>query len=289
MSIAWEDLKPGLYQNILNEAYHAGPGVSKSGLWTIHSQSPAHFRFPAEKEETTQSKAVKDFGNACHLAILEPELFEKKVVRGPKDRRGNKWSDLEEACALDGRILLIEKQFDNVLALRDTIHANAWLNGIITGGKPIVEASGYWIDQETGELCRCRPDLLRRDIRIALDVKSTLSAHPEAFSRSVVNYGYHSQEAFYSDGLAALGEKVDGFVFLAFEKEPPFAFGVYELPPSIVEEGRAIMRKALDTYHDCKKADHWPAYGAGVTELSFKRWAYRETEAPNALDEELAA
>jgi hypothetical protein len=141
----------------------------------------------------------------------------------------------------------------------------------------------------TGELCRCRPDLYREDLGIIVDVKSTASAHPDAFARSVVNYGYHAQEAFYSDGWRSLGKPVDGFVFLAWEKKAPFAYAVYELPPSIVEEGRALMREALETYAECVKAERWPGYGEGVQELSFKRWAYRLTDAPNALDEEIPA
>lgn len=274
------DIKPGIYEGIPNESYHAGPGISKTGLWTIHTKTPAHFKFPRVKEETTASKAIKDFGNGVHLAILEPELFEGKVVRGPDDRRGNKWTDLAEVCKLDGRILLTSKQYDDVLAIRDAVHANAWINSIITGGKSMTEASAYWIDEETGELCRCRPDLDREDIRIVVDVKSTASAHPDAFARSVIDYGYHAQEAHYSDGLRALGRELDGFVFLAWEKEPPYAFAVYELPPSIVEEGRAIMRKSLNTYAECKRTGEWPGYPVGVQELSFKRWHYQVTEAP---------
>ncbi len=273
-------IKPGIYQGIPNEAYHAGPGVSKSGLWTIYAQSPAHYRF-GEREQTT----AFDFGEACHLAILQPDLFEANVVRGPDDRRGNKWKDVLEACQIDGKLLLTSGDYDAVMTIRDTIHGDVWLNGVITGGKPQVEASGYFIDQETGELCRVRPDLYREDIGIMLDVKSTQSAHPDAFSRSVVNYGYHAQEAFYTDGWRANGEDVAGFVFLAFEKKPPYAYAVYELPPAIIEEGRAIMRKSLDTYHACRMKDHWPAYGEGVQELSFQRWAYRNTAAPDQYED----
>lgn len=274
------NVKPGIYEGIPNEAYHAGPGISKSGLWTISTKTPAHFKFPPEKVETTQSKAIKDMGTACHLAILEPEDFEKLVVRGPKDRRSNKWTDREEACKLDGRLLLVQKDFDNVIAMRDAIHANAFINGIITGGKRMVEASAYFIDDVTGELCRVRPDLWREDIGVMLDVKSTRSASSDEFARSVSGYGYHAQEAFYSDGWSALGKNVNGFLFMAFEKESPFAFKVYELPPSIVEEGRIAMRKALDAYHTCRETNSWPAYGEEVEELSFKRWQYRHTEAP---------
>lgn len=282
--------KPGVYHGVANETYHSGPGASKSGLWTLETQSPAHYKFPPDKDEdSTQAKANRDFGTAAHIAILEPEDFEKRVFRGPVDRRGNKWTDAEEFCKSEGKTLLVASAYDEVLAMRDAVHADAWVNSIITGGKPEVEASGYWIDEETGMVCRCRPDLYRADLGIIVDLKSALSAHPDAFARSVINYGYHAQEAFYSDGWRALDRNVEGFVFLAWEKKSPYAFGVYELPPSIVEEGRAVMRKALNTYAECFKANHWPAYGAGVQELSFKRWSYRLTEAPNGMDGEEAA
>lgn len=271
--------KPGIYLNMPNEDYHAGPGISKSGLWTIQTQSPAHYKFAVREE-----KSYFDFGDACHKAILEPNEFEAKVVRGPDDRRGNKWKDQLEGCTLDGKLLLTAGDYDAVLAFRDVIHGDSWLNSIITGGKPMIEASGYAIDAETGELRRVRPDLYREDLEIILDVKSSQSAHPDAFARSVINYGYHAQEAFYSDTWADIGKPVSAFAFLAFEKKPPYAFAIYELPPSIVEEGRALMRQALDTYHSCRERNEWPSYGGGVQELEFKRWAYRATAAPEFED-----
>lgn len=277
-------MKPGVYLKLDNEAYHAGPGVSKSGLWTIETKSPAHYKFGKRKETN-----AFDFGDAAHFAILQPNIFEAKVYRGPDDRRGNKWKDAAEACQIDGKLLLTSGDYDGVLAIRDSIHADPWINGIITSSAATVEASGYWIDPVTGELCRCRPDLYRKDLKLILDIKTTVSAHPDAFAKSVVNYGYHAQEAFYTDGWQACGQEVEAFAFLAWEKTEPYAFAVYELPPSIVEEGRAMMRKALDTYADCKAKNRWPAYGEGVQELEFKRWNYRLTAAPDALDEEVAA
>lgn len=275
-------MKAGIYLDLPEDAYHGGPGISRSGLWTIYNQTPAHYRF-GEREE---SRAF-DFGTATHLAILQPDEFEERVVRGPEDRRGNKWKDLAEVCAIDKKFLLTAGDYDAVMTIRDSVHSDAWVRSIITGGKGVVEASGYWIDEQTGELCRVRPDLYRQDLKGILDLKTTTSAHPDDFARSVIKYGYHAQEAFYSDGWRALGQEVEWFAFLIVEKKPPYAHAVYELPPAIVEEGRAIMRKALDTFAHCRKADEWPAYGTGVRELSFARWAYRETDAPNPMDEEV--
>jgi len=277
-------IKPGIYLGVTNEEYHASEGISKSGLWTIDTQSPAHFKYG----ERTESNAF-DFGEACHLAILQPDVFEKIVVRGPDDRRGNKWKDMLEGTALSGQLLLTSGDYDGVSTIRDRVHSNAFINSLITGGKPIVEASGYAIEPETGELVRVRPDLYREDLGIIVDVKSTQSAHPDAFSRSVINYGYHAQEALYSDVWQLLGKPVSGFVFLAWEKKAPYAYSLYELPPSIVDEGRARMRRALETYAECKRSKSWPAYSSGVSELSFKRWAYELTNAPDPADEQMAA
>lgn len=265
----------GIVSDLDNDAYHAGPGVSKSGLWKIYTQSPAHYRF-AERKDTT----AFDFGTACHTAILEPEHFEARTMKGPPDRRGNNWKDAQAEATNTGRVLLTAGDYDKVMIIRDAVHADAWLNALIVSPHSRVEQSAYWIDEATGVLCRSRPDLYREDLGVMVDVKSTASAHPDAFARSVINYGYHAQEAWYSAGHRANGKPVEGFVFLAWEKETPFVTARYELPPSIVAEGDAIMRRALETYATCQQADHWPGYSNEITELSFKRWSYQETQAP---------
>ncbi len=264
---------PGVYPGLGNEAYHSGPGISKSGLWTIYTKSPAHYQFAPRKESN-----AFDIGEAAHIAILEPETYETRVVRGPEDRRGNKWTDAKAYAEDAGKLLLTSGDFDKGLLMRDAVHADARIHAIITGGAAQVEHSGFWIDPVTGVLCKCRPDLYRPDLGIMLDLKSTVSAHPDDFARAVVNYGYHAQEAWYSDGHRANGQAVDGFVFLAIEKADPFVCALYELPPSIVAEGAAICRKALDRYAECKRTDTWPGYSGEITELSFKRWAYSETQ-----------
>lgn len=267
--------QPGIYPGISNDDYHAGPGISKSSLWTIYSQTPAHYRF-GEREQ----KPEFDFGTAVHTAILEPETFEDRVFRGPADRRGNNWKDAQAEATNLGKMLLTGPDYDAVLTIRDAVHADIWVNGIIAAKASLIEQSAFAIDPATGVLVKCRPDLHRPDLGVMIDVKTSASASPDQFARAVVNYGYHAQEAHYSDTWRAAGGSVDAFAFIVVEKKPPFAFAVYELPPSIVEEGRAIIRKSLAVYEECARTDTWPGYPTGVQELSFQRWSYRETEAP---------
>ena len=271
----------GILDGISNEEYHAGPGISKSGLWTLYDKTPAHFKYGERK-----AKNAFDVGEAIHLAVLQPDVFETRVIRGPADRRGNNWKEFQAEAVSSKRLLLTSGDFDEALEVRDSVHADSWINRMIVSTHSMVEYSGYWIDPETGVLCRCRPDLYRPDLGIMFDLKTTRSAAEEAFTRDVGNYGYHAQEAFYGDGFRALGARVDAFVFIALEKDTPYCRAVYDIEPAFVEEGRQIMRRALKTYNQCQTYNIWPGYPAEVMTLSPKKWAYRETEAPVGGHEE---
>lgn len=73
---------PGIYSGITNDAYHGGPGVSKSGLDLVR-RSLAHFKHAqdqraagAEREET----AAMRVGSAEHGILLEPDQFEREFA-----------------------------------------------------------------------------------------------------------------------------------------------------------------------------------------------------------------
>lgn len=273
------DEQIGVWFDLPNEDYHNGPGISKSGLWTIYTKTPAHFIGAPKKE----SKAF-DFGSAVDIAILQPDDFEKKVIRGPVDRRGNKWTAAEAEATNTGKLLLTSDDFDRCLLCRDTVLANSDLERLIRGGVAgetnLRQASAYVQDKRTGLLVRARPDLVRTDLHIMVDLKTCRDASPRAFSKAVAEYGYHAQEAVYTGAWKDAGEEaIDGFLFLAVESEPPFVHQIYELKPSAVAEGAMAMRQALTTYAECLKTDTWPAYSTKPEELGLPRWAFKLTPA----------
>lgn len=267
-------MTPGIY-NISNEDYHSGPGISKSGLDLI-ARSPAHY-IGAERKSTPAFA----LGSAAHCAILEPDTFETRYYRGEDIRRGTKaWAELE-AKAAGREVLKPLEDWDLAWRIREAVMANDGAKILLNGHeKGLVELSAYWIDSETGELCRCRPDYWLKSFGFVVDLKTTTDASPGAFARSVASYRYHVQAAFYSDGLMALGYRVNGFYFLAVEKDPPFAAAVYSLAPEAILEGRRLYRRDLDTYHRCRKTGIWPGY-AEFRELNLPAWAYRSEEIMN--------
>lgn len=266
-------MQPGIYQNT-NEEYHSGPGISKSGLWTIWNETPAHY-MAGLQEPDDGSTAAKDFGTAAHAAILEPEVFEAKFYMGP-DARGNSnvWKDAAAYAAQQGLTILKPADYQAVQRLRDAAARHPILRRLTADAQ--VEHSAYWTDAETGELCRVRPDVYSRKHGLIGDLKTTTSAAHDKWIRRVVDFGYHVQEAFYSDGWdLAGGGPVNGFVFIVVERDPPHLFAVYELDPDSVEEGRQVYRAALRVYAECKRTNTWPGYADKVQELRLPKYAFR--------------
>jgi len=272
--------------DISNEDYHAGPGISKSGLWTIHSQSPAHFIGQERKETKAQA-----FGTACHTAVLEPHLLETRYCvipqNAPRRPTEAQWKAAkpspESVAAMNwwrefaqynqGKTEITQADFDAVRKVRDRLHAEPLVQRLVKDA--MYERSAYWTDPETGELCRCRPDIYSPGLRMIGDVKTCRDASEFGFSRAIETYGYHVQDAFYSDGLAlAGGGDVDAFVFIAIESEAPFEFQIYELEQADKDQGREIYRKALRRYADCKRTGLWPGYGSGVKTITRPKWAH---------------
>ncbi|ELM7533705.1 PD-(D/E)XK nuclease-like domain-containing protein, partial [Salmonella enterica] len=199
-----DDIQPGIYYDIPNEAYHAGPGVSKSQLDDI-ADTPAIYLWRKNAPVDTEKTKTLDTGTAFHCRVLEPEEFSKRFIIAPEfNRRTSAGKEEEktflEECARTGRTVLtaeegrkIELMYQSVMALP----LGQWL--VESAG--YAESSVYWEDPETGILCRCRPDKIIPEFHWIMDVKTT--ADIQRFRTAYYDYRYHVQDAFYSDGYRA--------------------------------------------------------------------------------------
>lgn len=206
-------------------------------------------------------------------------------MKGPEDRRGNKWKEAQDEAAATSKILLTSGDYEQALLIRDLADTVPELQ-IMRQGETYIETSAYHTDEETGELVKCRPDIYNKTHALMADVKNMADASPYAFQRDVAKFGYHTQHAMYSDVWARGADMpVDAFFFIVFEKSEPPLVAVYELSPATVAEGYAVYRAALERYAECKRTDDWPGYGNGVQRIGLKRWDYKFTQAPEGEEE----
>ena len=161
--------------------------------------------------------------------------------------------------------------FNSAIDLVSAVKKNESAKALLKNG--VAEKSIYWIDEETEVLCKCRPDYLRKGFIV--DLKTTLDARPESFSKSIYNHGYHISAAFYIDGVkAATGDECE-FVIIAAESKAPFSTIVYTLNYNAIELGRQLYKEALVKVAECQKTGIWPSYGDEVLEIDLPHWGYK--------------
>lgn len=194
------------------------------------------------------------------------------------------WSDVQAEWLRNNaeRVVLSQADWEALHAMRDKLFEHPAARALLTK-RGRAEQSFYWVDLQTGELLRCRPDYLTH-CGIVVDLKTTRDASPDGFASSIQNYRYDVQHPFYLDGIAAAIEqgKLDrpaprSFVFVGQEKEPPYSVGVYWLDPEDVELGRLEYRADLARLAECRTADRWPGYGDDVQMISLKAWHRQQT------------
>jgi hypothetical protein len=130
----------------------------------------------------------------------------------------------------------------------------------------MAEQSAWWLDPETGLLCKCRPDWSRAGFLV--DLKTTTNASPAGFARAVERYRYHVQAAYALDGWpTAGGDAMDQFIFVVVEKMPPHVIGLYDLSAARLDAARDLYRRDLATAADCLTRQHWPGYPTDIVTL----------------------
>jgi hypothetical protein len=261
--------EPGIY-SIPADEYHAHPALSSSGARRLLPPScPALFKW--ERDNGQGHKRVFDFGHAAHKMVLGdgPEL----VVVDAADWRTKAAKEERDAAYAEGNVPLLPAEFETVqlMAAEQRRHPAAFEP---TSGKP--EQSLFACDPATGVWLRARLDWLPdpSDGRMRIvDYKTTVSAEPAAFARSVAKFGYYMQAAWYLDIVHALGIADDpAFVFIAQEKTPPYLVCVFELDEYALRIGRKRNREAIEVFADCTARGEWPGYATEVATISLPAW-----------------
>lgn len=268
---------PGIYEGLDIDAYHAGPGISKTGLDDIDASPAIYYgRHIDPARPAPEKKSGQLEGQLTHCAVLEPAEFGKRYAVGPdvSTRAVKAWKDFE--AANPSRICIKPGEYDTAMRQADSIRRLPEVAEALKVGR--AEVSAFWIDPATGELCRCRPDWTHYcglDQAVLFDVKTCASASPREFARQVARKRYEVQAAFYSDGYAAAaGAQVLGFVFVAVEAQWPYAACAVMLDEESLDAGRRAYRRNLDTYAECRRTGVWPGYSSSIEIIRLPAWSF---------------
>lgn len=275
-------MEPGVYGGIGNEEYHKGPGLSSSDLKLL-ARSPLHYK-TAKAFHLEETNAMR-LGTAVHCAILEPDRIDVEYVLAPEgiDRRTKagkaQWAELEAT----GKTILSCEEAQVVQGMVESVRMHPTASKLFTGG--IAEHSCYWTqtvyyaDTSTEILCKCRPDYMK-DIAngyVIVDLKTTLDAREKAFQRRAYwDLGYHLSAAHYVTGLTEIrGIPPQAFIFVAVEKDPPYAVNVFQAGRDFLDEGWAEVEELYKVYAACMASGEWPGYPDVIRELNLPRGAER--------------
>jgi len=275
--IEYKDLTPELMRSgcfvtgMPNDEYHASEGISKSGLDKI-ARSPAHYRY---MEQKSQSRAMV-LGSAIHAAILEPARFaaEYVLLEDAKDRRCAEYRRAIKEAREEH--VLVAGEAEQVAGMIRQAEQNTELQAALKS-EHWTELSAFVACPDTGVILRARFDLLTADGR-SYDLKKTRDARPAMFAKSVNEYRYHVQDAFYSRVYQLItGHPLQAFKFVAIEESKPHTCAVYELDEFSKMAGQFYSSRDLDTYAVCVNDDIWPhPQHDGV--ITLPGWAAKQFE-----------
>ena len=255
---------------LTSDEYHAHPAIGSTSLKHV-LRSPAHYK--SNKENPPEPTPAMALGTAIHEALLEPNVFMANSIVMPRFE-GKGMRDRKDQWMLEhhGKRIVTADQMATIMGALKAISAHKTARSLLSSGA--AEESYFWRDPDTGLDCKCRPDFVR-DGHILVDVKTTNDASFDCFSKTIANFQYHLQAAFYLAGVGhVIGQKFDQFVIVAVEKEAPHGVAVYQLDDGTIDAGRFLYQKALEKLARARDTGAYPAYPDQILSMALPAWAW---------------
>ncbi len=281
------EIEPGVYDDVPFEVYCRWSAVNNSRLKWLN-KSAAHFASNASIEPT---KALR-LGRLIHSGKLEPETVPELYAvmpafeLDPNNRTQNGkpstsktttfYKDLAAAFIDEnpGKEIVPQEYYDLMLGVVKSLDKHPRAVEYLLGK---TEVSICWIDPDTGLKCKARIDVLQSPG--ITDLKSVADASD--FAKSMADYDYHRQFAFYQDGwsiASGSGELVPVRV-VAVEKAEPYASCSAPIAERALIEGRENYKSKLSIVRCCIDNDSWPGYEQPDA-FDLPEWFYRNQSRP---------
>lgn len=234
--------------------------------------------FNPDREESKETDALI-FGKLCHCLLLEPDLFidEYLIADFGKSRLNKKYEEAKRANP--NTILISQDEYDHAVKMMTALKEHHLASLILDGAT--AEMPFVWTDKETGLLCKCKMDAIKRTKQgiIVIDYKTSSDID------SVINWPqklqYPLQADFYCRAVKEkYGEAPIEFVFIIQSNKEGeediiavanVEFDTQAVAHDIVDAHMHEIKEKLDNYNNTLDKSIWAAYPNRV-EMRYSNW-----------------
>ena len=261
-------------------------------------KSPEHLLdYYMNRREPTKAQAV---GSLLDRMILTPDDWEKFYVVAPQKPPFKK-DLIEQYGKEEGAKLytekkeeynkwLIENQHKTIISeadlkeaetIRDKVFDNEEAREVLSRISS-TQKELRWTDKKTG--IKMRGFMDGRGDGIILELKTTMDASLETFSKDAIKWGYPIQAATYSEAVKAIEFDFPDFYYLVVEKKAPYGISVFKADDDYLRWGKQEYRRLLDSLKYCLDNDKFKMsygfYSAIETyqTLSLPGWMYKKLD-----------
>lgn len=249
--------------------YNQHEGIRRSDLWKVR-ESPEKYLWAIGHPEPPTPALI--FGAMVHKLLLEPDKFADDYAVAPSIDRRTKAGKDEWAAFAD------KNMGKQVVNMDDFVTAMEMVNAVerhpiakkLLGGKH--EQPFFWTDEDTGELCKCRLDILTEldGGPVVVDYKTATSAMTDKFNESIFRYGYALQAFMYTEAVMknmGLTER-PRFIFIVQEKKAPYSVNVVEVTEDVMTNGMDTFRELIGILHQCLEVGYFPGYNGMMDDIN---------------------
>jgi hypothetical protein len=233
-----------------DKEYFAIDAVSNSFLINF-DKSPAHALL-----EIQQTPSMKK-GSLIHSIILDNEFDEKYQICYAKNKKCNEYKEVKafhpnQEIILHTELEEIEKIKANILEYE--MMSDLKFDSIFNDSDAKKEICGFYYDPEFELLMKGKFDIFynNKNIPMIFDLKKTTNAFN--FEKSIFNYKYYRQAAFYNYIVEKLTGVKPLFFFIALEDVEPYGIQFYQLDDDLIKSGWDEIKVSMQKYKAWKEA-----------------------------------
>jgi hypothetical protein len=279
----------GIYPGLPEPVYRSAPGISQSNLKEV-LVSPLHYWTKINSPPTPPTPAQR-IGTITHSLVLQnkvqfvvlPEDAPKKPTKAQRDAKKPSPDTVEAIAWWDkfeannkGREVLDKEEAAHIYGMRQSVLDHP-IAGEILRRATSAEVAAFKRHESTGLLMKGLADVVCTDDNNYITIPDLKTcqygcASKEEFSKQIFNWGYAFQAAYYLDLFGA-----SFFIFIAVEKEPPYAVATYRVEADTVALGREAYEKCLQKVKQCMDDNKWPAYSQELELIGVPEWAKKRS------------